>query len=361
MERRLTASLLASALLFNSGCSIVTDELRHPGGYPGALMDKRTFDASRSKQLQLLRATMMIAIAARIGEQSVELEDADAFARQLAEASREVNYAAADAGFGVLREGGIVETCTIGRGFYNAEGDGWDERGVYEPDDESECAGYFVNFESHIARIEGRVIRAMLTSLPTDKAREFLDKLATGDVLSALWSLTRTFGDLAAAFHNAAGVYRAGTETMAASMSQCEGDSTYAGPTPDAYDEEWATVLVAAQCLGLSRTDLFDSDGAGASDFPVKFPPKAFHALFRIARAACVALPLQNSTELNFVTASRNARSQSCDMVRFAPATRPLTIETDQPGEDEAPVEAETTTTAPAPLGQVPAVAPPPP
>lgn len=353
--------LLCGALVLSSGCSAIRNELRHPGGYPGALMDRRTFDASRSKQLQLLRATMMIAIAARIGEQSVEIEDADAFARQLAEASREVNFAAADAGFGVRTDGEVIETCAIGRGFYNPQSDGWDERAVYEPDPEDECAGYYVNFESHIARIEGRVIRAMLTSLPTDKARQFLDKLSSGDVLSALWSLTRSFAELAAAFHNAAGVYRAGSETMAASMNRCVGDGSYAGATPDFYDEQWDTVLVAAQCLGLSRADLFDADSAAASDLPVKFPPKAFHALFRIARAACVALPLQNSTELSFVTASRNARAQSCGLVRFEPAMRPLAIDTDDGDGDDDPQVGAVAQAPAAPAGQVPTIAPPPP
>lgn len=263
----------------------------------------------------------MIAIAAQIGEQTVQTEDADAFARQLAEASREVNYAAADAGFGVTTGTGTIPTCTIDRGVRPRA-----TPSPYTADDLGACAGYYVNFESHLIHIEGRVIRAMLTSLPTDKARKFLEKLSGGDVLSALWALTRTFGDLALAFHTGAGVYRAGTENLAAVTSQCYGDPSYS-PRTAPFDEEWETVLVAAQCLGLSRADLFDGDSITAGRLPVKLPPKAFHAMFRIARAACVGLPLENSTDESFVIESRKNRQQSCSLVRFAPQTRPLDLE----------------------------------
>ncbi len=300
------------------------------------MLDERTFDASHSKQLQLFRATLMIAIAAQIGERSVETADADAFARQLAEASREVNYAAVDAGFGVPGQGDtIIPTCKIGRGFISAASEGWDERGAYAADDTTVCSGYYVNFESHIARIEGRVIRAMLTSLPTEKARKFLEKLSDGNVLSALWSLTQTFGDLAVAFHSGAGVYRAGTENLAALTQGCYGDPSYPGEKPAGYDEEWHTVVVASRCLGLSRKDLFDGDAAGASALPVKLPPTAFHALFRIARTACVDLPLENSTQIDPVNVSRSNRQIACGMVQFAPQRRPLDIEIDAQDDDD--------------------------
>lgn len=332
MKRRLAAAVLAGSLVFNAGCGAIRNDLRHPGGYPGRQMDKRTFDASQSKQLQLLRATLVIAIAARIGEQSVSPEDADVFARQLAEAAREVNYAAADAGFG----DGDNPTCAIGSGFSDANSPGWGVRSDYEPDNVEECAGYYVNFESHVTRIEGRVIRAMLTSLPTDKARAFLNDLGKGDMLSALWRLSQSFTDLASAFHNAAGVYRSGTETMAALMDKpCVGDPSYAGPTPAGFDEEWGTVLHAAQCLGLSRSNLFDADTAMADSFPVKLPPRGFHALFRIARTACVALPLQNSTEFDFVVQSRRDRQKSCEIIRFSPQMRPLDVTSISEGEAE--------------------------
>jgi hypothetical protein len=324
-------------LLIESGCSAVRDELRHPGGYTGSLLDRRTFDSSQSKQLQLLRATLMIAMAARIGERSVSPEDGDAFARQLAEASREVGYAAADAGFGAMIDDKFVPTCTIGRGTMDvgdipASAADWDAKtedhiiSGYVADDLDNCAGYYVNFESHLARIEERVIRAMLTALPTDKARKFINDATKGDVLSALWSLTKSFADLAAAFHAAAGVYRAGTETFAASMTTCGDDPSYDGPKVDYYREEYDTVFQAARCLGLSRSDLFDGDSVAGDALPRRVNAKAFHALFRIARSSCVAVPLVNSPDPATLDASIASRRTSCALIEFKPQRRPLDI-----------------------------------
>lgn len=328
--KRLVGACAALCLLMASGCGAVRHDLRHPGGYPGKLLDQRTFDASRSKHIQLWRATLMVAVAARIGESSVDPQDADAFARQLAEASREINFAAADAGFPVREANGLIrKTCIIDRGFESAADAGWtlDET----PADDENCSGYFVNFENHMARIESRVIRAMLTSLPTDKARKFLSDVSKGDALSAMWSLTKTFRDLASAFHRGAGVYRSGTEAMAASMLQsCGHDLSYSGERIGSFNEERDTVRAAAQCLGLSQTELFDGDTVGGERFPVRLRPAAFHAMFRIARAACVRLPTISTTDSKYIEESKAMRLQSCGALAFQPQAEPLSLDVSQ-------------------------------
>lgn len=310
------AGLATAALLLNSGCAVIRDELRYPGGAPGRLLDRRTFDSSQSKQLALLRATLALAISARIGEASVATEDAGVFARQLAEAALEINYAAVDAGYPHIKkkEGGTekaLPTCSIPSG--NTRDD---PRQFGQPDDgvvadlegrqvklpdfqrsyrdiDQDCAGYFVNFESNISRIEARIVKAMLTALPAESARKFLEDVTKGDVFSALWSLTRSLGDLAAAFHRGAGVYRAGIENVAASTPSCDQKEPLARRFRD-YHQDRDTVLVAAACLGLSNETLFDSETISADQLPSQVAPAAFLALFRIVRIACVALPLQN-------------------------------------------------------------------
>lgn len=341
--RKLTAIALSVILAANSGCAAIRDELRHPGGWSGGQMDRRTFDASRSRDIQLFRAALIVAIAARIGERSVEPQDGDAFAKQLAEAAREVNFAAADAGFGG-RLGTIDEngdpiygvTCTVERGVDAPTSSGARPARVAFAAEDANCAGYYVNFEATITRIESRVIRAMLTSLPTDKAREFLDDIADGSLLTALWSLTQSFDDLAQAFHVGASVYRAGTENMAASMNGCEIDPSYAGMNlgmAAGYDQEYMSVMHAAACLGLSRATLFDSESADADDLPVYLDPSAFHAMFRIARTACVQLPLPNTSQLEAVVLSRNARRTACAELAFNPRMRPTQIPDDPEAE----------------------------
>lgn len=336
MVRKVAAVLLGGVLMFNSGCSTIRDELRYPGGAAAKMLDQRTFDASRSKQLQLLRAVLAIAIAARIGEGSISPQDGDAFARQLAEASLEVSYAAVDAGFPVYDEKtkSMYMACQIGPGklrptstptpLPTSTPSAAVSMSPYFAEDEG-CRGFYTNFEANLAKIESRIVRAMLTSLPTDKAREFLNDLTKGDLVSALWSLAQSAGDIAGAFHRGAGVYRAGTETLAAA-SQCQFDSTLRS-APDRYDERYDTVMVAAACLGVSLQDLFDRNDIDASQLPNSVPNNAFHALFRVARGACVALPLLNTPEApDAVSDSQEVRRKSCALVRFDPRERPHSI-----------------------------------
>lgn len=336
--RVLFAVLASASLVVTSGCSTIRDELRYPGGAPGRLLDERTFDASQSKHLALLRATVALAITARIGEASVATEDADVFARQLAEASNEINFAAVDAGFiyfdkktgadaedneeGEDAEG--LKTCSIRKGKLR------DEKltnflGVKTyAEIDAECAGYFVNFEANLARIEARTIRAMLTALPADKARKFLEDLTKGDLLAALWSLTGSFSDLAAAFHRGAGVYRAGIENVAASTPGCDQSEPEGARFNHTYKQKRDTVLAAAACLGLSQEYLFDKEDIGANALPNQIDPRAFLALFRIARTSCVALPLINApTEDDRFLEARKARRDACRFVEFNPKPRP--------------------------------------
>lgn len=332
--RKLTATLACVAMISSAGCSTIRDELRYPGGAPGRLLDKRTFDSSRSKQLQLLRATLALAIAARIGEASVATEDADAFARQLTEASRELNYTAVDAGYPYFdtidEEVVMVETCVVTKPGESMVGALATDRTYLMID--AACPGFYVNFESNIARIEARIVRAMLTSLPSDRAREFLEDLSQGNLLSALWSMTRSLGDIAGAFHRGAGVYRSGLENVAASTKRCEFDASLSNPPQDrAYIQERDTVLIAAACLGLSLDSLFDDDDIEAIDLPRYVDPVAFMALFRIARTSCVALPLKNTpNDPDATEEARKFRSTSCGEVVFNPARRPDSIAIEQ-------------------------------
>ena len=340
--KQVVAMLAGISLLATTGCSTIRNELRYPGGASGAILDKRTFDASQSKQLALLRAALALAIAARIGEGSVATEDADAFARQLAEASNEINYAAVDAGFpvlladdegvGVPRKG---RTCTIAKGKARMASFADDVQATVLHDlnnktyaeADAECAGYFVNFEANIARIESRIVRAMLTSLPTERARKFLENLAQGKLLSALWSLGGAAGDITGAFHRGAGVYRAGLENVAATTPECAFDPAFRRKiAPKKYFQDRDTVLIAAACLGLSPDSLFDNEAIEPGNLPNQLDPHAFLALFRIVRTSCVALPLINPSSADAEKTfqeSRKAREDSCKKAVFNPKPRP--------------------------------------
>lgn len=350
--KKFVLAATTAAFVFTTGCSAIRDELRYPSGASGRLLDERTFDTSESKQLTLLRAHLALAIAAQIGSSTVATEDADAFARQLADAANELNYAAVDAGYPYFHKNDddryeVRVPCTIDKlGATNRSGDtkttGWlDEQ---KAEDESyannktfvenpyiqqdaKCAGFFVNFEANIARIESRIVRAILTSLPSDRAREFLEDLTSGNLLGALWSLARTVGDIANAFHRGAGVYRAGLENVTATTIACDWDDSYSGDRGD-YRQDLDTVLKASACLGLSLDSLFDDDDIEANKLADEVPPEAFMALARISRTACVSLPILTSATSNTRNEEdREARASLCRVVRFNPKSRPDQIE----------------------------------
>lgn len=374
--RAIVSLLAGTALVVTSGCAVIRDELRYPGGAAGRVLDERTFDTSRSKQLALLRSTLALAIAAQIGESTVSAEDADAFAEQLADATDQLNYAAVDAGYpSFVRVVGTTEASEQGGEASKSDDDGYYVRGrlcLVRPTTkqadpleqlggslttrltenpyiqlDNECAGFYVNFESHLIRIEDRIVRAMLTSLPTDRARDFLDDLTSGSLLSALWSLIRSVGDIANSFRRGAGVYRSGIENFAATADNCHGDLSYDGSGDDdeSYLQERDTVLKASACLGLSLDSLFDSDDIDGNELANRVPIEAFMALFRIARTSCVALPLQNApTNIGKSDAGRSVRANTCERIRFNPTTRPMVIDVRQPGdEDEAAESGEQT------------------
>lgn len=324
--KKVSLIFAAGALFFNSGCAAIRDELRYPGGAPGRMLDERTFDSSRSKQLQLLRAGLALAIAARIGEGSVATEDADVFARQLSEAATEINYAAIEAGYPQWVNGRPLYACPVPRGGDRPGTPADGGRIVVSADylaTDAACPGYYTAFEANIARIEARIVRAMLTSLPTETAREFIEDLTAGNLLSALVSLARATGDVAGAFHRGAGAYRAGLETVAASTNNCHPEGSRLS-----YDQRFDTVLGAADCLGLSTQTLFDGEDIAAERLPNQIRPEAFMALFRIAATACVALPLANYPDAQDARLQndRNNRAAACGSLRFNPRPRPSAI-----------------------------------
>jgi hypothetical protein len=307
--RKLIVGLTVLPLL--SGCNVILKEVRYPGGYPGHILDERTFDARANKRLQLLRGAMVLAVAARVGEASVRAEDGDGFAKLLSNAAGEINHAAANLGMA------DAVTCSI--------------RTPAPPPvppvappapapvapvpngADAACDGYYVNYEADVARIEARVTRAIIAALPTDRAREFLNKLAKGDMLSAAWSAFGASADMAGAFHRGAGVYRSGMETVAAGMTtHCPGKDL----------EKTMTVVDAATCLGLDPDNLFDKDDAPASAFTDEIRPEAFNAVMRIVRTSCVALPLSNELKPDDLEKSRTTRREACASLAFAPQRR---------------------------------------
>ena len=306
--RKLSLAAAAVALLVNTGCTAIRTEVRYPGGYPGYLLDKRTFDASGSKQLVLLRATLILAMAADMGQVTVNGQDADGFAKLLASANDEINYAAAD-----LYNGSVGSLCTA-----TNLSDARTDANIALTD--ATCAGFRENFESDLPRVEGRIVKLMLAALPTDKARAFLDDIAKGNVMGAAWNALRVVANGAGGLHYAFGRYRSGLEVVAGS-SNCA--AKYSGPP---FDATTMTVVHAAQCLGLSETDLFVNPNDATRDdlAGAKVNQRAFFMLMRSVAADCVNLPYSGSSDE--LGKSQTARASACNGIGFDPRPRPYRI-----------------------------------
>ncbi|MET3711142.1 hypothetical protein ABIC65_001844 [Sphingomonas trueperi] len=316
MMKRFMTAVGATAALMAGGCSMIVKETRHSGGYPGHLLDQRTFDASYSKRLQLFRATLILAMAADMGRTTVSGQDADGFAQLLSAAASEINYAAADL-FANEAGGSVCSTVNA-----LPPGDLKNDIG---------CAGFYENFESNLPLIEARIIKVMLAALPTAKVRKFLEDAKGGNVMGAAWSALGAMSEAVSGLHVSFARYRTGIEIVAASLAQCKGGGT--------FDAKEQTVVDAAACLGLSPHDLF-SPGAlhGRNLAKGTVQPRAFLVVMRGIAADCVALNFSGKgTDL---VASQNIRKRACNTIGFAPKPRPYRFrpETDILVED-APLE----------------------
>ncbi len=297
MIRRMVFAAASFATLVS--CGPIVREVRHPGGYPGYLLDSRMFDASRSKKLQLLRASIILSMAARMGTATIrDGKDAAAFSDYLAAAADEINYAA-----GNLYPVDGVPACIV-------QNDQAPTRA---------CAGYLAIFESDMPMMEARITRLMLAALPEDRARAFLQDLSKGSVMSAAWSALKVLYETTGGLHRATGVYRSGIEVVAANMSCAGGGS---------YDQYTATVWDAAACLGLTHDQLFDNPNEVKGEgLRLDVKRDAFDAIMLIARTSCARLQITTDGATNQTIAEQIVqRNNQCSRIQFHPKSRPTVI-----------------------------------
>jgi hypothetical protein len=287
--------------LLGTACAPIREELQYPNGYTGYVLDQHSFVAAYSRHLQLLRATIILAMASRLATATVrDGHDADAFADYLAAASNELNYAAAD--------------------IYGAE----DGKACGIPADAKDgpCKVYYANFESDLPLLEARIIRVMVSSLPEARAKQFLTDVSKGNALGAALTAIRTVYQSAVGLDRAAGVYRSGLELTASDVNCVSGT----------FDPKIDTVLAAARCLGLPQDKLthvsasLEERSGADGQFPLG-------ALMLIAETSCAHLPITTDGSAPGQVDRRNA---DCDLVTFKPKIRPVRVEV--PGK---PVEAK--------------------
>lgn len=334
LKKLATLIVMGSVL---SGCTVIRTELRNSGGYPGHLLDKRIFNASRSKQLQLLRAAMIVALASRVGTAYIRNGvEADAFASYLDNATRELNALA-----GNVYSTDKIDICS----------------GVSATSPVT-CPGYTALFESEVPALEYKIARLVVAALPEREASNFVSAIAKGDGISAAWKALWLGAKLVDGFHRGAATYRSTQEILAqavltgnnsAGKNKCENRiSQFSNPN----NAKIATIEEAVACLGLSNTAIFENPNElQASEYPTKISKDVFVAVFAITQTSCRMLPVDidqsgtpTSTEEN--AKKITARKDTCARLTFKPELRFGTVSemstlSKADGQGQAPPQAQ--------------------
>lgn len=309
--KKLTALIVVGSML--SGCGMIRKELRNSGGYPGHLLDERIFDASRSKQLQLLRAAMIVALASRVGTAYIRNGvEADAFVSYLENATRELNMLA-----GNVYSTDKGEICTELRATSPAT-----------------CPGYTALFESEVPALEYKIARLVVAALPEREASNFVSAIAKGDGISAAWKALWLGAKLVDGFHRGAATYRSTQEILAQAVltgnnstgkNKCKNRIAQFSGSDNA---KIATIEEAIACLGLSNTAIFENPGElHANEYPTEIDSHVFAAVFAITLTSCRMLPVDIDQSGTPTSTQKNAekitaRKNTCAGLTFKPELR---------------------------------------
>lgn len=273
-------AVLGSSLL--SACTYVRDDLYKPGGVVGVQLDKHFFMAADDKKTQLLRATMITALASRVAVGTLkDGEDADAFLKRLGAVNRELAFLAADLDGtterkNCLNKDAIVTDCDIGD----------------------------VLFESNLPQLEYKISKMVVAALPQKEAAAFVRAVAGGNVLGAAWKFLRLADASLDGAHRGAAAYRSSLEILSMPcIAKLGGDSV--GDRIKKID----------QCLGLSddKKIIKLQDVKDVEDV-------RFYAFFDMIRTSCMLLQITQDPDRGVAPAIE--RRNLCSEIKWSPQVR---------------------------------------
>lgn len=288
---RLPIMMIAGVIALGA-CAPIKQELRTSGGYPGAKLDNMMFDASRSKQLHLLRYAVVLAMATQVADATTaDGKDGDAVVDYLSGATEEFNDAAAALHLGP---------------------------GNACPTDAQACRFARTRFEAQLPRLEASTLRLVFAALPRARAAAFASSLQHGDVAAAAFRALRLAASSIDGARRGAAVYRSSLEVLALMVAEQNGCRSGLGPNAI------ATVNVAVDCLGLRHDTL--ANPPDMASMPTEVPTAAFDVLFDVMRTSCRRLPVNISTNPDEPEEARTAvlarRAELCGAIAFSPRRR---------------------------------------
>lgn len=370
MHKLVVVAVTGSSLMLQ-GCATIKADLHNPGGVFGRALDDHMIDASQSKQMQVLRAELIIAMVARAGTAySHNGKESDDYANAILDAADEVNFldadiadgpslgcpvlnvrdstpassadlavtakvaadnakqssdaAAASAAKALISEQNAQNAYAQINSAITAVASGKPPSPIVlapsavgplslKPSTpvDTRCKTYRVNFESDVPLMERKLFNLMVVALPQDQARSFLDSFKGGNWLGLAWNAAKLALASVSGLHNAAAVNRTAIE-VEASQETCEPGKK--------YNTETGTVLSAMQCLGIDQNSLFKSPARGAS--PVKISNDAFKAVMQNIQDSCRLISLNTDQDNLTVTEIKNNRTGLCDKITFKPRWR---------------------------------------
>lgn len=345
MKPILSAVVLVATAL--GGCAHVARDLRHPGGAVGGILDSRMFDASRSKQLVLLRYAILSAMVARGGTvYARDKREADAYVDYMVNTAEEINILAGHIYAYEKADGRFRLACTLRHATVqvdaqrptNAQFDALrkklqelgdpnesaDDKLPPERSDQYGCLTYRVNFESDLPMMEKRLFRLAMAALPQKEAKRFLDYVTKGDIVGAVISAFGFTTKSLDGLHSGAAVHRTGLELTALQFDYRKNPKV----TDRLTDENCIknlpqlTVLEASECMRLPTDTLWVGKHDQREDYIPEVNAQVFEALMRNMRDSCRMIPLSLEDDETSLKEARNERIEDCNSIEFIPRAR---------------------------------------
>ena len=351
MKPILCAVVLAATAL--GGCTHVARDLRHPGGAIGGVLDDRMFDASKSKQLVLLRYAILSAMVARGGTvYARDKREADAYVDYMVNTAEEINILAghiyayekadgrfrlactlrhADPGFTTdpkayaapesITSAQFAAFQTVIEKAADQHDDGQDELPP-ERSDQYGCLTYKVNFESDLPMMEKRLFRLAMAALPQKEAKRFLDYATKGDIVGAVISAFGFTTKSLDGLHSGAAVHRTGLELTALQFNDAVKPHVVDRKEHCVQNLHKLTVYEASACMGLPTDTLWVGKHDQRGDYIPEVNAQVFEALMRNMRDSCRMIPFSLEDDETTLRDTRNNRIDDCNSIEFIPRAR---------------------------------------
>ncbi len=183
------------------------------------------------------------------------------------------------------------------------------------PDDSPDtggCLSYRVNFETDLPMIEKRLFRLAMAALPQKQAKQFLDQVTSGNLVSAVSAAFSFSVKTLDGLHSGAATHRTGLEVLARNSVECN----------KAKYSKNETVSQFLECLGLNDDKLFIGKQDNQNSYYTGIQPAAFMALMRNLRDSCRMIPISIDDPTGNLNAVRAERIDTCNKIEFLPRSR---------------------------------------